>query len=542
MKKVFGYIRVSTAKQGEGVSLIEQKDAISRYAGKFNLEIVQWFEEKETAAKLGRPLFTKMLTLLKKRKVDGVVIHKIDRSARNLKDWAELVSLGDNGTEIHVAHEGLDLQARGGRLSADIQAVIAADYIRNLRQEAIKGLYGRLKQGIYPFNAPIGYLNMGKGKAKTIDPIKGPLIRQAFKLYATKKYSLHELTAKLYQLGLRNTRGQKVNFTSISTILNNSFYIGIIEVKGMTFNGIHEPLVSPRLFKTVQSILKGKLNQRVIKHDFLFRKLLKCNGCGYSLIGEIQKGHVYYRCHTKTCSTKGVRETSIESNFLKGLSIAQLYPKEIEILNEELKELDSNWAVEQQEILKNIHLQTAQIEQRLERLTDCYIDGGLDKETFENRKAKLLIEKKEQQEAQRQVLDGENRFLKRFSKFLELAKSLTQTYEIGISEEKRELVEIVTSNLAISEKRLMISMRSPFLEFAKRSDFLFGAPNQGTHRKMNSICDATSHPLVFSDNSTPLALHKPLNREQLKSLLQLLIDKAKEFPELPSEIPNVDSS
>ncbi len=40
--------------------------------------------------------------------------------------------------------------------SADIQGVVAADYVRNLREETKKGLYGRLKQGIYPLGAPIG--------------------------------------------------------------------------------------------------------------------------------------------------------------------------------------------------------------------------------------------------------------------------------------------------------------------------------------------------------------------------------------------------
>jgi len=166
MKKVYGYLRVSTAKQGEGVSLIAQKEAINLYAEKYNLEIIQWFEELETAAKQGRPLFTAMMKQLQKKKADGVIIHKIDRGARNLKDWADLGNLIDQGVEIHFAHESLDLQARGGRLSADIQAVIAADYIRNLRQEAIKGLYGRLKQGIYPFQAPTGYLDAGKGNTK----------------------------------------------------------------------------------------------------------------------------------------------------------------------------------------------------------------------------------------------------------------------------------------------------------------------------------------------------------------------------------------
>jgi DNA invertase Pin-like site-specific DNA recombinase len=54
-------VRVSTAKQGEGISLIVQKEAITLYAEQNEIEITQWFEEKETAAKQGRPLFNLMI-------------------------------------------------------------------------------------------------------------------------------------------------------------------------------------------------------------------------------------------------------------------------------------------------------------------------------------------------------------------------------------------------------------------------------------------------------------------------------------------------
>src|SRR5258708_29492584 len=105
-----------------------------------------------------------MLGLLRKGAAAGVIIHKIDRSARNLKDWADLGDLIDSGVAVHFANESLDLNSRGGRLSADLQAVVAADYIRNLREEARKGFYGRLKQGLLPMPAPVGYLNAGKGQ------------------------------------------------------------------------------------------------------------------------------------------------------------------------------------------------------------------------------------------------------------------------------------------------------------------------------------------------------------------------------------------
>src|ERR1700722_14556777 len=161
MAQYFGYVRVSTARQGEGVSLPQQQAAIEQYAQRHKLEIVQWFEERETAAKTGRPMFSQMIKQLTKGAARGVIIHKIDRSARNLRDWADLGELIDRGIDVHFANEALDLTSRGGRLSADIQAVVASDFIRNLREETKKGIYGRLKQGFYPMPAPLGYLDNG---------------------------------------------------------------------------------------------------------------------------------------------------------------------------------------------------------------------------------------------------------------------------------------------------------------------------------------------------------------------------------------------
>jgi site-specific DNA recombinase len=476
MKNVFGYIRVSTAKQGEGVSLIAQKEAIERYANQYSLTISQWFEEKETAAKQGRPLFSVMMKLLQARKVHGVIIHKIDRSARNLKDWADIASLIDQGVEVHFAHESLDLQGRGGRLSADIQAVIAADYIRNLRQEAIKGIYGRLKQGVYPFQAPTGYLNTGRGKYKIIDPVQGPLVRKGFELYATRKHTLHSLTEHMRRLGLKNLRGGKIAVNVFSKILNNPFYAGIIKVKGQTFNGGHEPLISPILFKRVQMILRGNTNQRVNKHEFIFSKLLKCKGCGFSLIGEIQKGRTYYRCHTKNCITKGVREIAVENILLNTFSKAQLYPQEVIKLKGLLGYSEQESQIKQQEMYTAVRLQKKQLDQKLDRLLDFYLEEGLDKETYERRKEKLLFESKTKEAAENELRTEDGKIYIRVRNFLELSMNLIKSYKNGILEERKDLVHIVTSNLTVEGKKLTISMRSPFLEVAERFDLCFGEP------------------------------------------------------------------
>lgn len=516
MKKVYGYIRVSTVKQGNGVSLQEQKEAIIRYAEKHQLEIIEWFEEQETAAKQGRPLFSKMMKLMQSGKAAGVIIHKIDRSARNLKDWAALGDLIDQGVDVHFAHESLDLETRGGRLAADIQAVIASDYIRNLRDEAMKGLYGRLKQGIYPFGAPIGYINNGGGKLKTVDPIQGPLVKKAFQLYSSGKYSLDSLSEAVGELGLRNSVGSVLSVTTMSKILNNTFYVGLLKVKGKTFQGGHQPLISVALFNQVQDILNGKTNSKFIKHDFLFRRLAKCTHCGYSLTGEKQKGHVYYRCHTKKCPTKGIREENIEKNLIQTFGQIQLHPLESQILNEMLEEAQNNWSKSQNGIEESLRMQQSQVSLKLERLTDAYIESTIEKDLFEAKKERLLVELQGLRHKMGQLSGQKEAIFKKAKNFLELAKSIKNAYLIGIAEEKRKVLKIVTSNLQIQAKKPMISMKSPFHEIANRLNFASSGLNHNTPR----ICTVEYD---TNNNFLPVVVDNPELRERMRNILNLIL-------------------
>jgi site-specific DNA recombinase len=312
--RFLAYLRVSTPKQGEGVSLLTQREAIARFAAAKHLLVTGWYEEKETAAKRGRPVFGNLLSLLRKGQADGLIVHKVDRSARNLKDWADLGELIDRGIPVYFAGEGLDMNTRAGRLAADIQAVVAADYVRNLREEAKRGIQKRLEQGIYPNAAPVGYLDRGAGKAKEIDPEKGPLIRLAFTWYALGDYSLRKLARLLHDLGFRNRTGGRISCSGLSLVLRNPFYMGsmFLRSKNQLYLGLHQPIVSRELFSRVQFRLTSRVWPKPLKHRFKYSRVFRCASCDRSLVGSERKGHIYYRCHTVTCPTTCVREEMID--------------------------------------------------------------------------------------------------------------------------------------------------------------------------------------------------------------------------------------
>jgi site-specific DNA recombinase len=503
VRKFFGYIRVSTAKQGEhGVSLQEQQEAITRYAERNTLEIAAWFEERETAAKRGRPIFTQMLRLLRQGKADGVIIHKIDRSARNLKDWSDLGELIDCGIDVRFANEGLDLHTRGGRLSADIQAVVAADYIRNLREETRKGFYGRIKQGLYPLPAPLGYVDKGKGKPKELDQGKAPLVRKAFELYGSGRFNLLDLSDEMFKLGLRNRTGGIVTRSGLSVMLNNPFYIGLIHLRstGETFPGTHQPLIPKSLFDRVQRILSGKTNARTQQHDFLFRRLLSCKRCGYSLTGELQKGFIYYRCHTKGCLATCVRDERIGETVLKQLSRLQFTAEERAYLEGEIAKLKKEWIQEQESFVESMNLRLGKLQERLARLTDAYIDRLIERDIFEERKTAVLMERKAIEEScsdtNRQSIPDQ------LAEFFELSGSAYLRYKLGKPEEKRVLLKIVTSNRDASGKEVDISLSLPFSEVANRFKNTNGVPSRDRLRTLDRLLEKLL--IRFKQNPAPM--------------------------------------
>jgi site-specific DNA recombinase len=484
MKPYFGYIRVSDKKQEKGVSLEAQKSDIEKFALQRGFHIAAWFVEIQTAAKAGRGVFRGMLARVEKGEAQGIIIHKIDRGARNLEDWNNISKLFDRGIDVQFAHEPIDLHSRGGRLSADILAVVAADFIRNIREEAKKGFYGRLEQGVYPLRAPIGYIDKGAGIPKDIDPARAPLVRQAFELYASNRFGLLDLRREITRLGLRSKSGKVLSLNGVSRMLHNPFYIGLmhIMVTGQTYQGKHPALISKTTFDRVQAILAGKTALRTVKHDFLFRRLVRCAKCGLNLIGERQKKqYIYYRCHSESCQGTSIREESIEDVLQKQLQLLIGDDRELREFRDLVEAERKNGAEEKDKLRASLNMQLARCDDRLTRLTDAYIDQMIDKETFEARKAGLLGEKRNLHDQIAAISIADLPSTNAFKK-LELGNAAYSGYISGNTPERRGIIDQVTSNFVANGNNPAITLKSPYQEIVNWRKAQNCDPYKGTPR------------------------------------------------------------
>jgi DNA invertase Pin-like site-specific DNA recombinase len=200
------YARVSSDRQkNEGFSIPAQLKFLREYAESKSIIIVQEFVDVETAKKSGRTEYGKMLQYLRKHTaIRCVLVEKVDRLYRNGEDELALAKLDP---EIHFVKENR-VHSRRSRSSEKflhkIRVAVAENYSDNLSEETRKGMREKAEQGIWPSQAPIGYINMTLGSGKrgiSTDPERASLVRRCFELYATGHYSLRDLAKWAREMG-----------------------------------------------------------------------------------------------------------------------------------------------------------------------------------------------------------------------------------------------------------------------------------------------------------------------------------------------------
>jgi site-specific DNA recombinase len=127
-----------------------------------------------------------MLDFIREHAIKYVIVHKIDRLARNRADDVAInVAIHQAGAELVSVSENIDKTPQG-LLMHGIMASIAEFYSRNLATEVIKGSTQKAKNGGTPGKAPTGYLNVRRlvngreDRTVKIDPERGPLMAWAF--------------------------------------------------------------------------------------------------------------------------------------------------------------------------------------------------------------------------------------------------------------------------------------------------------------------------------------------------------------------------
>jgi DNA invertase Pin-like site-specific DNA recombinase len=497
-KKFFIYARKSTDSEDRQVrSINDQIAELKELAKKENLEIVDILVEKQTAKKPGRPVFAEMLKRIEAGEAEGILAWHPDRLARNSVDGGQIIYLVDTQIikELKFPTFWFDPTPQG-KFMLSIAFGQSKYYIDNLSENIKRGHRQKLKQGLWPQMAPLGYLNNKETKQIYVDKEKAKFIKKAFETYATGKYTLKELRKIINGLGLRGRRGKMLSVSNYQYLLQNPFYYGLIRYNGEFYEGKHEPIITKKLFDQVQEVMKRKSKpQKADKMKFfLYRGIFKCGECGYSITADKKikpsgKKYIYYYCTRKNPNHKCsqnifTREEKISSQIKKEIQKVSLSDDCADWMLREIEKERKTKAQSSSFFAQKIKQEISKIDEKLEKLMNAYLESVLNIKEYQKAKNKLINQKqvlKDKLNAFEQKSDNRFELAARFIKASKQAKIIaSEENPEGI----RDFLKKIGSNFQLQNQNISFCPRGAWQIVAKWG---FGARSAPAERLCREV-------------------------------------------------------
>lgn len=316
------YLRVSTKEQAqrggesEGFSIPAQREACTRKAEAMGASVLAEFVDAgESARSADRPQLKRMLKFLRAHSCNFVIVHKVDRLARNRMDDVEInLAIQQAGARLVSVTENID-ETPSGMLLHGIMSSIAEFYSRNLATETRKGMLQKAQNGGTPGMVPFGYLNVRQRtddghelRTVTLDPDRANHVRWIFDTYASGELTMTQIRNELTERGVTslprpNRPSRPLAISHIENILGNRYYLGFVKFDGVWHRGRHEPLVSEVTWQQVQEVRAARVRSREKpqQHPHYLKGTVACGHCGELLGVEIVRNsrgtkYPYFYC------------------------------------------------------------------------------------------------------------------------------------------------------------------------------------------------------------------------------------------------------
>jgi len=484
-QKFFLYARKSTDVEDKQVLSIDaQLTELRAFAREQNLEVVEEFIEKQSAKIPGRPIFGQMLKRIERGEVSGIVSWHPDRLARNSVDGGQIVYFLDIGKLASLKFPSHWFEnTPQGKFSLSMAFVQSKYYVDSLSENTKRGLRQKVRMGIFPSQAPLGYLNDSRTKTIVVEKKKSRIVRLAFEKYIKGNMRLEDVSNFLAKSGVTTRTGKRISKTKASFILSNPFYIGLFKYGGEIHEGKHEPIISKKLFDETQEMLRqrGQPERKPQNEPQPYCGLISCASCGMMITGEHKfkrqkNGNVheytYYRCTKKSktikCPESAVREKELDrqlSSLIQKVSLPKDWAEELLKMAE--KDFN-NSAPSLTASVKESGTKISVISQKLERLLTGYLDQIIDEQDYRSEKSKLLLSKKSLQEEMTSLSHKQNDWLEPMKEWIKDAQTLSGiARDTDLFAKKVKAKEIFGSNLSLGEKLVRASAPKILNSFGK---------------------------------------------------------------------------
>jgi len=433
------YIRVSTGRQAkEGDSLEEQESELKKFCDYRGFKIHKIYIEKgKSGGSTNRPEYQALLKDVEVKKINAVVVKKIDRLSRSLLDFEAFMKLlQDNNIEFISIKESFDTTTAMGKAMLRVALVFAQLEREQNSERTVDVMHFRATQGFHNGGiTPFGYTTVNKELVSFKK--EKEIVEYIFDKFLELK-STTAVTKLLNESNIAYRNNKPWLDTKIHVLLQNPIYIGNVRWKKNVYPGIHPPIISVKKFDDVQAIFNSRryLNQKG-KTNAILQRLLYCGYCSspmtpsYAFNRHKQK-YFYYRCtsthHGKhkriTCNFKYTSLPDLEKrvlNLLLSLSEeTQFKPLENRILKFNQDIFDEETKIKQK---------IAQLKQSLDELKlkkDRYLDSLISGQylSIERKRINEKIEELELEEKQlkAQMMKAEFEFTEKSDEKINLSQ------------------------------------------------------------------------------------------------------------------------
>lgn len=246
------YVRVSTEEQVvDGFSINAQIDKLSKYAYSLDWEVVDYYIDEGISGKnlSDRGEVNRLINDVISGKINNVLVYKLDRITRSMKDLIYLIELFDKyGCTFNSQTEKIDTSNAVGRMFIKIIGIFAEFERENLAERVSFGYEQKTREGNYTnCNGVYGY-DYVKGYGLVVNEVEKDIVNNIFTWYLSGE-SMLGIARHLSDLGIPTKRGGKWRCSTIKSILTNPLYIGVVRY------GLHKKNGFEVVGKNIDSIV-----------------------------------------------------------------------------------------------------------------------------------------------------------------------------------------------------------------------------------------------------------------------------------------------
>ncbi len=540
LKRAVVYLRVSTARQAhkdgeeEGYSLPAQREACARKAESLGAVVVdEYIDAGASARSADRPRLQALLTRLRDdRDVDYVIVHKVDRLARNMADQVAInLTLQKANAQLVSVSEAID-ESPSGMLLLAIMAGVSEFYSNNLGHEARKGIHQKVLKGGTPSYAPLGYLNQTERidghevKSIVVDPDRAPHITWMFQTYATGQWSITDLVDELAARGMCSRATAKLASTPLTRsqvhrILKSEYYLGRVVHKGVAYPGRHEPLIDEATWQQVQTVLASRRHagDRSWSQGHYLIGSVYCGRCserlgfGYSR-GRNGTKYGYFFCLGRSkkrtdCQLPYLDQEQVEAAVARNWATVQLDRETIQAMREQvLQALDDRDA--QGRVATDLQRsRLAKLERTKTKLVDAYLADAIPVDELKRRQEGLAVEIQDAQRRLAEATADRDLILERLEIVLDLLNRCDEFYATSAEQDRRLLNQAVFTRFDINVTEVPQVAGEMNLPFTYLRDVAQAVTHTGSPQRAKACAhkgSTTKNPGLFRDRGSNVSL------------------------------------